>query len=326
MKNTFIEQIDKYKKEIENTIGSSKVKKTIFMSFTPQLFNIGPCCLGDKNGNEEYAIEFTIPTDEKMFEEEFGMKYIDGIESMILFHEKLHADLPTQDECNFENSMQRELDSHLKHSIIELIANGEMGMKMANFSTHFQSVFHIGKIPYNGRILLTKDLKSLGMKDNDLLHTEAIETYKGNEEHYTRDEMGIIKIRGMVYPYALMYINKNNEQAIEIVQQEIQRDSQRLKEIYGEDFLEKLQDRTFLKEVQEKVKSYNNLLEFAEGMSEELLGIKQIRVLKRNIDTRTIGKSVLTGSDAVKGEEVEFAEGVMIRDTRSVIRGEQTYE
>lgn len=40
--------------------------------------------------------------------------------------------------------------------------------------------------------------------------------------------MGIIKIRGMIYPYILMYKNRNNEEQIETVIQQIQRDEQQI--------------------------------------------------------------------------------------------------
>ena len=71
----------------------------------------------------------------------FGMEYTDGIESVILFHEKMHADIPTKSNESFKNPMQRELDSHLKHTIIELLANGEMGIDIANHSIVFKVYF-----------------------------------------------------------------------------------------------------------------------------------------------------------------------------------------
>lgn len=247
------------------------------MPFSPKLFNIEPCCLSDKNGNKEYAVQFTIRTDEKEFEEMFGMEYAEGIESVILFHEKLHADIPTKSKENFINPMQREIDSHLKHTIIELLANGEMGVDIANNSNYFQGTFHTGKIAYNDKVLTTNELQNLGMKDNELLHTQATESYGDIVEHFSKEEMGIIKIRGMMYPYALMYNNRNDEHQLEKVMQEVLRDSQMLKEIYGTDFAEKMQDVNFLKQVQKSVKPYDNILEFTEGMSKELLGIEQVK-------------------------------------------------
>lgn len=276
MEKRFISQTEPYKEQAENIVGKTNASKIIYMPFTPELFSIEPCCLSDKNGNKEYAVQFTIPTDKVKFEEMFGMTYTEGIESVILFHEKLHADLPTKDSENFINPMQRELDSHLKHTIIELLANGEMGIEMANHSNYFQSIFHIGKIPYNEKELTTGDLQDLGMEDNELLHIEASESYKEYAEHFSKEEMGIVKIRGMMYPYVLMYKNRNNKSQLETVVQEIQRDSQAIKEIYGKGFLEMLQDSKFLSQVQESVKPYDSLLEFAEGMSKELLGIEQI--------------------------------------------------
>ena len=256
------------------------------MPFTPELFSIEPCCLSDKNGNREYAVEFTIPTDRDEFKEMFGMKYTEGIESVILFHEKLHADLPTQPREKFANQIQRELDSHLKHTIIELLANGKMGVEMAEHSSYFQSVFHMGKIPYNNRVLTTNDLQNLGMKDNELLHTKARENFGEYSEEYSEEEMGIIKIRGMMYQYVLMYNSRNNEQQIETVFQEIQRDRLMIEEIYGREFLEKIQDIDFLKNVQNSVKSYDSILEFAEGMSKQLLGIEQLKTVNKSEDKK----------------------------------------
>ena len=230
----------------------------------------------------EYAVEFTIPTEKEKFEEMFEMEYTEGIESVILFHEKLHADLPTQSNERFINYMQREVDSHLKRSIIELLANGEMGVKMADHSSYFQSVFHIGKIPYGNRVLTTNDLQELGMKDNELLHTEARGKFGEYSESFSKNEMGIIKIRGMMYPYVLMYNNRNNDNQLENVVQAIQRDSSLIEEIYGREFLEKIQDKGFLQSVQQSVKPYDSILEFAEGMSKELLGIEQVKDIKKN--------------------------------------------
>ncbi len=284
MENKFKAQTEPYKKEADNIVGKTKTKKIIFMPFTPELFSMEPCCLSDKNGNKEYAVEFTIPTDRDEFEEMFGMEYTEGIESVILFHEKLHADLPTQSKEKFANPMQRELDSHLKHTIIELLANGEMGIDMANHSSYFQSVFHMGKIPYNNRVLTTDDLQALGMNDNELLHTEAKESFGKYSEDFSKEEMGIIKIRGMMYPYVLMYNNRNNGQQMEAVIQDIQRDESMIEEIYGKEFFEKIQDKDFLKIVQNSVKPYDNILEFAEGMSKELLGIEQVKTVDKSED------------------------------------------
>lgn len=283
MKKRFIGQTQAYKENAENIIGNTNVKKIIYMPFTPELFSIEPCCLSDKNNNGEFAVQFTIPTDEKEFEEMFGMEYTEGIESVILFHEKMHADIPTKSEENFKNPMQRELDSHLKHTIIELLANGEMGIDIANHSNCFQSVFHTGKIPYKDRTLKTDDLQELGMKDNKLLHTEANEKTCNGTEHFSKEDMGIIKIRGMMYPYTLMYKNRNNTKKLENVIGEIQRDIPLIEEIYGKEFVEKIRNTEFLKSVQSSVKPYNNLLEFAEGMSRELLGIEQVKKLEKPI-------------------------------------------
>src|SRR5699024_897259 len=86
MKKRFIRQKKDYKENAENIKGNTNVKKIIYMPFTPDLFSIEPCCLSDKNDNGEFAVQFTIPTDEKEFEEMFGMEYTEGIESVILFH------------------------------------------------------------------------------------------------------------------------------------------------------------------------------------------------------------------------------------------------
>ena len=283
MEKRFIGQTQDYKENAENIIGNTNVKKIIYMPFTPELFSIEPCCLSDKNNNGEFAVQFTIPTDEKEFEEMFGMEYTEGIESVILFHEKMHADIPTKSKENFKNPMQKELDSHLKHTIIELLANGEMGIEIANHSNCFQSVFHTGKITYKDRTLKTDDLQELGMKDNELLHTEANEKTWNGTEHFSKEDMGIIKIRGMMYPYTLMYKNRNNAQQLENVISEIQRDIPLIEEIYGKEFTEKIQNPDFLKTVQSSVKPYNNVLEFAEGMSRELLGIEQVKKLENTL-------------------------------------------
>lgn len=281
MEKRFIRQTQDYKENTENIIGNTNVKKIIYMPFIPELFSIEPCCLSDKNNDGEFAVQFTIPTDEKEFEEMFGMEYTEGIESVILFHEKMHADIPTKSEENFINPMQRELDSHLKHTIIELLANGEMGIDIANHSNYFQSVFHTGKIPYKDRTLKTDDLQELGIKDNELLHTEANETDWYNVEYFSKEDIGIIIIRGMMYPYVLMYKNRNNEQQLETVEREIQRDTQVIEKIYGKEFAEKIQNTDFLKTVQSSVEAYDNVLEFAEGMSRELLGIEQVEKLEK---------------------------------------------
>lgn len=283
MEERFFGQTQSYREKAESIIGSTNVKKIIYMPFTPELFNIEPCCLSDKNNNGEFAVQFTIPTDEKEFEEMFGMEYAEGIESVILFHERMHADIPTKSKENFINLMQRELDSHLKHTIIELLSNGEMGIDIANFSSCFQSVFHTGKIPYKERTLTTDDLQELEIKDNELLHTETNENFGKNVEHFSKNDMGIIKIRGMMYPYVLMYKNRNNKQQLEIVAQEIQRDTQMIEKIYGKEFAEKIQNIDFLKTVKNSVKPYNNVLEFAEGMSRELLEIEQVKKLEKPI-------------------------------------------
>ena len=321
MEKRFIGQTQDYKENAENIIGNTNVKKIIYMPFTPELFSIEPCCLSDKNNNGEFAVQFTIPTDEKEFEEMFGMEYTEGIESVILFHEKMHADIPTRSKENFKNPMQRELDSHLKHTIIELLANGEMGIDIANHASSFQSVFHTGKISYKDRTLKTDDLQELGIKDNELLHTEANETVWNNVEHFSKEDMGIIKIRGMMYPYVLMYKNRNNTEQLENVISEIQRDIPLIEEIYGKEFAEKIQNIDFLKNVQSSVKPYNNVLEFAEGMSRELLGIEQVRAI--HIDDKYIEQKFerIAGEIASRNAEHDLSfilEGICGEDVSKI--------
>ena len=318
MEKRFIEQTENYKRQAENIVGKTNVKKIIYMPFSPKLFNIEPCCLSDKKENKEYAVQFTIPTDEKEFEEMFGMEYANGIESVILFHEKLHADIPTKSKENFINPMQREIDSHLKHTIIELLANGEMGVAIANNSNYFQGTFHTGKIAYNDKVLTTNELQNLGMKDNELLHTQATESYGDIVEHFSKEEMGIIKIRGMMYPYALMYNNRNDEHQLEKVMQEVLRDSQMLKEIYGTDFAEKMQDVNFLKQVQKSVKPYDNILEFAEGMSKKLLGIEQVK----KFGEIEIGKATVN----TPTENKDKAKSQLQRDKKQISQQSQKIE
>ena len=301
MENKFIDQTQNHKKQAENIVGNTKTKKIIYMPFTPELFSIEPCCLSDKNGNGEYAVQFTIPTNKDNFEESFGMEYTEGIESVILFHEKLHADLPTKDSRLFKNRIQRELDSHLKHAIIELMSNGEMGIELAKHSSYFSSVFHTGKIFDGESVLQTGDLQRFGIKDNELLHTELDENNGKDIEHYSKEDMGIIKIRGMIYPYVLMYKNRNNNNQVEAVMQQIQKDEQMIKNIYGEDFLNLLLDEKFLLQVQASVKPYNSLLEFAEGMSKELLGIEQVR----EFSEQQIGKATINTPTVIKDKTNE---------------------
>lgn len=281
MEKRFMEQTRGYKTEADDIVGKTKVRKIIYMPFDPDLIDIQPMYLTDKNENGEYAVQFSIPTDKEKFKESFEMEYRDGVESVILFHEKLHADIPPQPlEC-FENPMQCELDSHLRHSIIELLANGEMGINIAGQQNIFQNtLFHIGKIPYEGRYLKTSDLPSLAIKDNELLHIQAKEKYgeySDYEELFSEEEMGIIKIRGMMYPYVLMYKNRHNDAQFQTVIQEIERDSEMLQNIYGKEFLAKIRNREFLLEAQKSVQQYDSLSDFAEGMSKELLGIEQVR-------------------------------------------------
>ena len=321
MEKRFIGQTQDYKENAKNMIGNTNVKKIIYMPFTPELFSIEPCCLSDKNNNGEFAVQFTIPTDEKEFEEMFGMEYTEGIESVILFHEKMHADILTKSKENFKNPMQRELDSHLKHTIIELLANGEMGIEIANHSNCFQSVFHTGKITYKDRTLKTDDLQELGMKDNKLLHTKANEKTWNGTEHFSKEDMGIIKIRGMMYPYTLMYKNRNNTHQLEKVISEIQRDIPLIEEIYGKEFAEKIQNIDFLKNVQSSVKPYNNVLEFAEGMSRELLGIEQVRAI--HIDDKYIEQKFerIAGEIASRNAENDLSfilEGICGEDVSKI--------
>lgn len=310
MQGRVIGQTQACKENLGELVGKTNVKKIIYMPFTPELFSIQPCCLTDKKNNQEYAVQFTIPTNKKEFEDMFGMEYTEGIESVILFHEKMHADIPTKSKEKFQNPMQRELDSHLKHTIIELLANGEMGVDIAYHSSAFQSVFHTGKIPYKGGTLKTDDLQELGIKDNELLYTKANEIGENGIEQFSSEDMGIIKIRAMMYPYVLMYRNRNKEKPLESVLEEIQRDTQMIEKIYGKDFLKKIRDESFLKNVQRSVEKYNNVLEFAEGMSKELLGIEQIK-----------GTQEITGQDN-ENSEYQITPDTIKHDTQEIGLGE----
>ena len=193
-----------------------------------------------------------------------------------------------------------------------------MGVAIANNSNYFQGTFHTGKIAYNDKVLTTNELQNLGMKDNELLHTQATESYGDIVEHFSKEEMGIIKIRGMMYPYALMYNNRNDEHQLEKVMQEVLRDSQMLKEIYGTDFAEKMQDVNFLKQVQKSVKPYDNILEFAEGMSKKLLGIEQVK----KFGEIEIGKSTVN----TPTENKDKAKSQLQRDKKQISQQSQKIE
>ena len=98
---------------------------------------------------------------------------------------------------------------------------------------------------------------------------------------------------------------------METVVQGIQRDSQMIIEIYGEAFLRRLQDIEFLKQVQQSVKPYNDILEFAEGMSRELLEIEQVK----EFSEQEIGKATIN----TKTSDKDFAQQRINSDIYEII-------
>ncbi len=304
MEKRFIKQTKSQQETTENIVGKTDIKKINYMPFTPEIFEIEPCCFENK-GNTSMVM-FSIPLDERSFEKSFGMKYQNGIESVILFHEKLHGHLPTKDDSYFQNHMQREIDSHLKRSIIELLANGEFGVKVANLKGYFNTTMHIGKIQdENGETLKTNRLYLYGIKDNELLHTVTSEKqFSGSIDHFSKDEMGIIKIRGMMYPYSLMYKNRKNQNQLSDTIQEMKRDQKIVERIYGEDFFKKISNEGFLSQIQEQVRQYDSLVSFAEGMSKELLGIEQTKVKNILFTEKETGKATVR----IKAEKKQEAD------------------
>lgn len=275
MRANFETHLEGKEEEVLNVIGSTKTKGVTYMPLSPEIFSAHSYCLTESLKEGVYKVPFSIP-EGRAFEEEFGLPYKNGIESMIMYHEMLHTILPMNKKEKFLNNMQREFIGHERHSIIELLSDCEMGRKICGNENFFETAMHTGKITKeDGTILRTKDLAQYGIRDNELFNTEANEQEGYGTTHFEQEEMGIIKIRAMMYPKVLMYKNRNSKNPIQDTIAEIKRDSKNIEQIYGQEFLNKITDEEFLNLTQKQVGKMQTLEEFADSIAKEELGIER---------------------------------------------------
>ena len=112
-----------------------------------------------------------------------------------------------------------------------------------------------------------------GSTDNTLL---VLQKWKSKIRIVNKRNGGVSSARNKGIKEArgeyLMFVDADDECKAEMIEK-----------IYGKEFAEKIQNTDFLKNVQSSLKPYNNVLEFAEGMSRELLGIEQVKKLEKTL-------------------------------------------
>ena len=175
MEKRFMEQTRGYKTEADDIVGKTKVRKIIYMPFDPDLIDIQPMYLTDKNENGEYAVQFSIPTDKEKFKELLKTDDIFAINRAT------------------ESMRSQDIDYDRFAAIVEYMEDKSAKAieTLAWYADKFE--FIRGTVDYEtiGRYALENDLPE---------DAEAFFDYKGYGKHIEEAYAGKFLKKGFVYP------------------------------------------------------------------------------------------------------------------------------
>lgn len=178
---------------------------------------------------------------------------------------------------------------------------------------------HNETIPMDGS-MKREDFIKLGIDFPDELLFQSRTSNYGREKVVAENQLGIDKIRGIVYPYFLAYKHKANANPIGAVIQDMERDKAKIVEIYGEDFYMYISDNEYLQTIVEKSKNQDSLLELNDLISKDVFGIEKNKTLiledvvsaTKVQGLKEIKKTISEMREDITNEKEENGQGKMI--------------
>lgn len=273
--------------EMESIIGNTKTDQITFITLPPEFLSKMPHYLPNSEIDGCYKGVVSFPPILRSMGK--------NLPDVILLHEITHTEIPLPDKNQFENEVQYDIYSRINHSLVELANDCEMGMQMCGFDNYFQTPMHNEMVlDEQGDVIDINDLSKYGV-DTDFdfnFECETKDAY-GRTTTTPKNSLSNAKIIGAIYPYFLMYKNRNSGIAIEETMEEILRDKEVIKEIYGEDFFESISNKDILKDIFESIKGIGSLQELNDIISEKLFDIEKSQEKTKEEGKMTIEEEML---------------------------------
>lgn len=210
------------------------------------------------------------------YPEEFN-KNIPNLDVVSMIHEIMHTYIPVDESIKFDNAVQEDVYKVVNHCLVELSANGELGIKIANLGDYFKTPMHqeILRNRKTGEIFRKEDYIRAGISFSKELEFESLtDGFKGSKVITGKDELSNDKIRAMVYPYFLAFKNKNEKNPKQSILSDINRDKEAITDIYGQKFYKKLENQEYLDKVLHDIENTANIIELNDVIAKDALGIE----------------------------------------------------
>ena len=278
MKKEFDKTTKPVNEEMKQIIGKPKTKQVSFIALPPQLFFKTPHYLPNSEKDENYkGVASFSPIFDKLGK---------NLKDVILLHEITHTEIPLPDKSKFSNDVQFDIYSRINHSLVELTNDCEMGMKICGFKNYFKTPMHNEFVlDKEGSKVNIDELQKYGIGTNENLDFECKTKKFGKTTITEKNEIGNDKIRGVIYPYFLMYKNRTKENPMESTLSEIARDSKIIKKIYGQEFLENIKSEGNITKVYEAVKDSESLQELNDVIAEKVFDIEKQKIIESTTDS-----------------------------------------
>lgn len=285
-------------------------KKAQILVRPPELYD-NPYSLG--NEGETIKSSAAYP---KYFEAEYP-----NLKVVAMLHEIMHGYIPLPESKQFENETQRMVYANINHSLVELATNCELGREICGADTYFSMMMHNEVLTNNNYERIKKDFFiQQGVEFPAEFEFESTTQYHpayGMKKTRTeRDELGIDKIRGIVYPYFLLFKNRQGKDPMKETIAEIERDSETIKRIYGEEFYAWISNPEYLMGIQEQIKDVDSIVDLNDSIAREAFGIEKVRTAEKTqqFEIADIGRTVFTGKTAVEGTKKLEAQSTVQQD------------
>lgn len=246
-----------------------------------------------------------------------------NLKVVAMLHEIMHGYIPLPESEQFENKTQHSIYAIINHSLVELATNCELGMKICNVDSYFQ-------IPMHDEILKKDWEDEEGIKQGFFIEqgisfppefefestTEYGKRRFRKKTETKKDELSNDKIRGIVYPYFLLFKNRQGKDPMKETIAEIERDSEAIKRIYGEEFYAWISNPEYLMGIQGQIKDVDSIVDLNDSIAREAFGIEKVRTAEKSpqFETTDIGRTVFTGKAAVPETKKLEAQSIVGQD------------
>ena len=307
LETDFSQYKDLAEEALEPILKGQIEKKAEILVIPPQLF-YDPYTLGTNGDIMKSSVSFP-----KRCDVEFS-----NMKVVAMLHEIMHEYIEKSPSEQFKNETQSEIYEQINHSLVELATNCELGNKICGAETYFKIMMHNEKLDKRW----IEEAKDEERVNKDFFIKQGINfppefefksitkyhpTYGMKETTTERDELGNDKIRGITYPYFLLFKNRENKNQMKQTISEIERDKEKIIDVYGEDFYNWISNPEYLKGIQGKLKEVGTIVDLNDFVAKDAFGIEKIRT-KDNEEKNSFKDSIKV--DWTLEEQNEFSQNI----------------